>query len=152
MAARRQLYAREGAKVMVVDYRLNSAEDTCQMIAEEGGVAIALEADATKSDDCQKVADVCVQRFGRIDILHNNVGIGDNDGGLDQVTEEAWDRILAVNIKSVIMPCKLVYRAFFEPGVSGGWDAALPRPNSKLSGRLAFVDKWTLVQAGYLKG
>jgi NAD(P)-dependent dehydrogenase (short-subunit alcohol dehydrogenase family) len=102
------LYAREGANVMVVDYRLNSAEDTCQMIAEEGGVAIAFQADATKSAECQKVADVCVQRFGRIDILHNNVGIGDNDGGLDQVTEQAWDRILAVNIKSVIMPCKHV--------------------------------------------
>jgi NAD(P)-dependent dehydrogenase (short-subunit alcohol dehydrogenase family) len=102
------LYAREGAKVMVVDYRLNSAEDTCQMIAEEGGEVVAFQADATKSDDCQKVTDVCVERFGRIDILHNNVGIGDNDGGLDQVTEEAWDRILAVNAKSVIMPCKHV--------------------------------------------
>jgi len=102
------LYAREGAKVIVVDCRLNSAEDTCQMIAKEGGEAIAFQADATKSDDCQKVANVCVQRFGRVDILHNNVGIGDNDGGLDQVTEEAWDRILAVNIKSVIMPCKHV--------------------------------------------
>src|SRR6516165_10479896 len=102
------LYAREGAKVMVVDYRLNSAEDTCQMIAKEGGEAIAFQADATKSSDCQKVADVCVKRFGSIDILHNNVGIGDNDGGLNQVTEEAWDRILAVNIKSVIMPCKHV--------------------------------------------
>ena len=83
------LYAREGAKVIVVDYRLNSAEDTCQMIAKEGGEAIAFQADATKSDDCQKVTNVCVQRFGRVDILHNNVGIGDNDGGLDQVTEEA---------------------------------------------------------------
>ena len=102
------LYAREGAKVMVVDYRLNSAEDTCQMIAEEGGEVVAFQADATKSDDCQKVTDVCVERFGRIDILHNNIGIGDNDGGLDQVTEEAWDRILAVNVKSVIMPCKHV--------------------------------------------
>jgi NAD(P)-dependent dehydrogenase (short-subunit alcohol dehydrogenase family) len=89
------LYAREGAKVMVVDYRLNSAEDTCQMIAKEGGEAVAVQADATKSDDCKKVADACVQQFGRIDILHNNVGIGDNDGGLNQVTEEAWDRIMA---------------------------------------------------------
>ena len=53
------LYAREGARVMVVDYRLNSAEDTCQMIAKEGGEAIAFQADATKSSDCQKVADVC---------------------------------------------------------------------------------------------
>ena len=73
MAARPQ-YCMPVAKVMVVDYRLNSAEDTCQMIAEEGGEAIAFQADATKSDDCQKLVDVCVQRFGRVDILHNNVG------------------------------------------------------------------------------
>ncbi len=102
------LYAREGAKVMLVDRRLDSAEDTCQMIAKEGGEAVAFQADAIKSNDCQKMAEACVQRFGRIDILHNNVGIGDNDGGLNQLTEEAWDRILAVNMKSVIMPCKHV--------------------------------------------
>jgi len=102
------LYAREGAKVLVVDRRLDSAEDTCQMITREGGTAAAFAADAIKSDDCQKMAEACVQRFGRIDILHNNVGIGDNDGGLNQLTEEAWDRILAVNMKSVIMPCKHV--------------------------------------------
>jgi NAD(P)-dependent dehydrogenase (short-subunit alcohol dehydrogenase family) len=102
------LYAREGAKVLVVDRRLDSAEDTCQMIVQEGGTAAAFAADAIKSDDCQKMAEACVQRFGRIDILHNNVGIGDNDGGLNQLTEEAWDRILAVNMKSVIMPCKHV--------------------------------------------
>lgn len=102
------LYAREGAKVMIVDRRFDSAEDTCQMIAKEGGEAVAFQADATNSNDCKKMAEACVQRFGRIDILHNNVGIGDNDGGLNQVTEEAWDRILGVNMKSVIMPCKHV--------------------------------------------
>jgi NAD(P)-dependent dehydrogenase (short-subunit alcohol dehydrogenase family) len=102
------LYAREGARVLLVDRRLESAEDTREMIAKEGGEAVAFQADAIKSDDCKKMAEACVQRFGRIDILHNNVGIGDNDGGLNQLTEEAWDRILAVNMKSVIMPCKHV--------------------------------------------
>ena len=57
------LYAREGAKVIVVDYRLNSAEDTCQMIAKEGGEAVAFQADATKSDDCKKVADASTVRL-----------------------------------------------------------------------------------------
>ena len=102
------LYAREGAKILVVDRRLDSAEDTCAMITKEGGEAIPFQADAINSADCKKMADACVERFGRIDILHNNVGIGDNDGGLNQVTEEAWDRILGVNMKSVIMPCKHV--------------------------------------------
>ncbi|MGE0826314.1 MAG: SDR family NAD(P)-dependent oxidoreductase [Candidatus Binatia bacterium] len=102
------LYAREGAKILVVDRRIESAEDTCQMITKEGGTAIPCAADATHSEDCQQMTETCVQRFGRIDILHNNVGIGDNDGGLTQVSEEAWDRIMAVNVKSVIMPCKHV--------------------------------------------
>src|SRR5215210_6586384 len=72
------LYAREGAKVMVVDRRLDSAEDTCQMIMKErGGEVVAFQADATNNNDCKKMTEACVQRFGRIDILHNNVGIGD---------------------------------------------------------------------------
>jgi NAD(P)-dependent dehydrogenase (short-subunit alcohol dehydrogenase family) len=102
------LYAREGAKVLLVDRRLESAQDTCEMITKEGGEAIALQADATRSEDCTKMAEACVQRFGRIDILHNNVGIGDGDGGITQLEEEVWDRILAVNMKSVLFPCKHV--------------------------------------------
>jgi len=102
------LYAREGAKVLVVDRRLDSAEDTREMIAKEGGEAVAFSVDATRNEDCKKMAEACVARFGRIDILHNNVGIGDGDGGLTQLEEEVWDRILAVNMKSVIMPCKHV--------------------------------------------
>jgi len=102
------LYAREGAKVMLVDRRLDSAEDTRQMIAKEGGEAVAFQADATRSDDCKKMAEACVQRFGHIDILHNNVGIGDGDANVTQLEEEAWDRILNVNMKSVFLPCKHV--------------------------------------------
>jgi NAD(P)-dependent dehydrogenase (short-subunit alcohol dehydrogenase family) len=102
------LYAREGARVVLADRRLESAEDTREMIAKEGGEAIAFQADATRAEDCRKLANACVERFGRIDILHNNVGIGDSDTGVIQIEEEVWDRILAVNMKSVIMSCKHV--------------------------------------------
>jgi NAD(P)-dependent dehydrogenase (short-subunit alcohol dehydrogenase family) len=102
------LYAREGARVVLADRRLESAEDTREMIAKEGGEAVAFQADATRTEDCRKLANACVDRFGRIDILHNNVGIGDGDTGVIQIEEEVWDRILAVNMKSVIMPCKHV--------------------------------------------
>src|SRR5262249_30688184 len=102
------LYAREGAKVLVVDRRLDSAEDTREMITKKGGEALAFSADATRGEDCKKMTEACVAHFGRIDILHNNVGIGDGDGGLSQIEEAVWDRILAVNMKSVIMPCKHV--------------------------------------------
>jgi NAD(P)-dependent dehydrogenase (short-subunit alcohol dehydrogenase family) len=102
------VYAREGAKVLLVDRRLESAEDTRAMIEKEGGTAVAFQADVTRNEDCQKLANACVERFGRIDVLHNNVGIGDNDGNVVQLEEEAWDRILTVNMKSVFLACKHV--------------------------------------------
>ena len=100
------VYAREGARVLVVDRRLESARDTCEMIATEGGHAVAFRADATSSDDCRSMVEYCVQQFGRFDILHNNVGIGDRDSGPTHLEEEAWDRIMDVNMKSVFLPCK----------------------------------------------
>ena len=109
-------YAREGARVLLVDRRLESAEDTREMIAKEGGEAVAFAADATSSDDCQKMAQACVQQFGRIDILHNNVGIGDRDSGPTHLEEDAWDRIMNVNMKSVFMPCKHVLPIMREQG------------------------------------
>ncbi len=102
------VYAREGARVLLVDRNLESAEETREMIAKEGGEAIALQADATREEDCRKLAQACVGRFGRIDILHNNVGIGEGDAGILQLEEEVWDRILQVNMKSVFLPCRHV--------------------------------------------
>ncbi len=100
------LYAREGARVLLVDRRLESAEDTRELIAKEGGEAVTLQADATREEDCRRIAKAGVERFGRIDILHNNVGIGDRDAGVTHLEEEAWDRILDVNLKSVFLTCK----------------------------------------------
>jgi NAD(P)-dependent dehydrogenase (short-subunit alcohol dehydrogenase family) len=104
------LFAREGAHVVCVDRRGESAEETVAMISAEGAAqpALALEADATLQDDCRGVMDAVVERWGRIDVLHNNVGIGGGDAGPAHVDEDAWDRILAVNLKSVVMPCKYV--------------------------------------------
>jgi NAD(P)-dependent dehydrogenase (short-subunit alcohol dehydrogenase family) len=104
------LFAREGAKVVCVDRAAASAEETAARIADEGAAhpALALEADATDPADCARVMDAVLERWGRIDVLHNNVGIGGGDAGPAHVDEEAWDRILAVNLKSVVMPCKYV--------------------------------------------
>ena len=102
------LFAREGARVVAVDRRLDSAEETVAMIRGEGGEAEAVCADATREADCAALVADCVRRSGRIDVLHNNVGIGGGDDGPAHVTEEAWDRILAVNLKSVVFPCKHV--------------------------------------------
>jgi NAD(P)-dependent dehydrogenase (short-subunit alcohol dehydrogenase family) len=102
------LFAREGARVLVVDRRLEAAEETVAQIRKEGGEATPLRADATREAECAALAAECVRRHGRIDVLHNNVGIGGGDEGPASVSEEAWDQILSVNLKSVVFPCKHV--------------------------------------------
>lgn len=102
------LFARAGAKVLLVDHRLGSARETQDMIAKEGGESLAFAADVTQADDCRRMADICAQTFGRIDILVNNVGIGGEDPGPVKLKEEVWDRIFAVNLKSMFLTCKYV--------------------------------------------
>jgi NAD(P)-dependent dehydrogenase (short-subunit alcohol dehydrogenase family) len=101
------LFAREGASVMLVDNRLESAEETKKAIDSEGGKCFACKADVTKAEDCEKMARACFKEYGRIDILHNNVGIGEG-GGPVELSEEGWDRILNVNLKSMFLTCKYV--------------------------------------------
>ena len=100
------LFARAGAKVLLVDHRLDSARETQDIIAKEGGESLAFAADVTRAEDCRRMADTCVQTYGRIDILVNNVGIGGEDLGPVKLKEEVWDRIFAVNLKSMFLTCR----------------------------------------------
>jgi NAD(P)-dependent dehydrogenase (short-subunit alcohol dehydrogenase family) len=102
------LFAREGARVLLVDRRLDSALETQAMIKDEGGEATAVEADWTQEEDCAAYARACVDAYGRIDILHNNVGIGGGDAGPTRLTEEVWDQIMDVNLKGMFLSCKHV--------------------------------------------
>lgn len=100
------LFAREGAKVVVVDRDEASANETAELIRSEGGVCHAMQADATREDDCRRFVETCVSEFGRVDVLHNNIGIGTGDNTVEQLTEKAWDLIYNVNAKSVFLACK----------------------------------------------
>lgn len=102
------LFAREGARVMLVDRRLASAEETAEMIAAEGGQAFAYEADVTSEQACAGIAAACAQRWDRIDVLHNNVGIGDGDAPVTRLDEQDWRRIMDVNLTSMFLMCKHV--------------------------------------------
>jgi len=99
------LFAREGAAVVVADRDTAAAEDTCAAIAAEGGRALAVTADVTRSDDCARIVDTCVATHGRIDVLHNNVGIG-IPGGPVELSEEHWDRVVDTNLKAMFLTCK----------------------------------------------
>ena len=100
-------FAEEGATVLLVDRRLQSAEETGVLISERCGARWqAIEGNVTQFADCQRYVAACVAAFGRLDILHNNVGIGGGDGGPLSVTEDAWDRIFAVNVRGIMLSCK----------------------------------------------
>src|SRR5260370_299086 len=103
-------FAREGAKVLCVDHNLASAEETVAMIEQSQGTAVAFKADVTKDAEIKAMVADAHQRWGRIDILHNNVGvsISGGDAELLDITEEAFDRCVAINLKSVILACKHV--------------------------------------------
>jgi NAD(P)-dependent dehydrogenase (short-subunit alcohol dehydrogenase family) len=101
-------FAREGAFVLCVDRNLSSAQETAGMIEAEGDNAIAFEADVTKERDIKAMVDEAHKRWGRIDILHNNVGVSlaGGDAELLQITEAAIDNCVAINLKSCILAAK----------------------------------------------
>jgi NAD(P)-dependent dehydrogenase (short-subunit alcohol dehydrogenase family) len=100
--------AREGARVVVADRRLDSAQETVAMILGEGGQAWAAEADVTVEADVRRLVAATLERFGRLDILHNNVGasLALGDAPADELTESAFQRSVEVNLKSAWLTCK----------------------------------------------
>jgi NAD(P)-dependent dehydrogenase (short-subunit alcohol dehydrogenase family) len=103
-------FAREGARVLCVDHNLNSAQETAELIAAKGGTALAFRADVTINAELAAMAAEALGRWGRIDILHNNVGVSlaGGDAELQDLTEEALDRCVAINLKSCIFAAKEV--------------------------------------------
>ena len=101
------LFAREGAKLLCVDIEPDAAAETAAIIAGEGGRAEAQAADVSRADQVEAMVARCLALYGRIDVLHNNVGILEV-GGPVEASEESWDRIMAVNLKSMFLTCKHV--------------------------------------------
>lgn len=99
------VFAREGAKVLAADINLAAARETKAIVDGEGGVCEALACDVSQGDQVAAMVADCIARFGRLDILHNNVGIVEL-GGPVEASEEGWDRVTAVNLKSMFLTCK----------------------------------------------
>jgi len=103
-------FAREGAKVLCVDHNLKSAQETVDLIGQNQGTAMAFKADVTKDAELKAMVAEAHGRWGRIDILHNNVGvsISGGDAELLDLTEENFDRCVRINLRGTIMACKHV--------------------------------------------
>jgi NAD(P)-dependent dehydrogenase (short-subunit alcohol dehydrogenase family) len=106
-------FAREGALVLCVDQNMTSAQETVELIGAQGGTAVAFKADVTKNAELAAMTADALARWGRIDILHNNVGVSlaGGDAELLDFTEEALERCVAINLKSCIFAAKHVVPA-----------------------------------------
>jgi NAD(P)-dependent dehydrogenase (short-subunit alcohol dehydrogenase family) len=98
-------FAREGAKVICADANLNAAQETAEIIAGEGGAATAIRADVTVAADVAAMIAAATSTYGRLDVLDYNVGIAEV-GGVVELSEEAWDRVFAVNLKGAFLTMK----------------------------------------------
>lgn len=107
-------FAQEGATVLCIDINEQWAQDTVDMIEAEGGKASALKADITDEAQCKAIADTCVERYGRIDVLHNNVGRSKGDMATHELNEAVWDELMAMNLKGMMLTCKHVLRVMRE--------------------------------------
>lgn len=101
------LFAREGARVALVDQVAEWAEQTRRMIADEEGDSFVIEADVTRSAECERIVQAVVQRYGPINILQNNVGIS-GSGTVVDVDETRWEEVMCVNVKSMMLMSKHV--------------------------------------------
>lgn len=109
------LFAREGAKVLLVDAVRERAEETFSLIRKDGGEASVFRADVIRADHCQLMVEAAVERYGRLDILDNNVGII-RRGSVVEVSEEDWDVVMETNVKSIVLASRYAIPKMSESG------------------------------------
>ncbi|MDO8433919.1 MAG: SDR family oxidoreductase [Candidatus Binatus sp.] len=110
------LFAREGAKIAAIDVNEASAAETAQMIKAAGGAAISLRADVSDSESARSMIDETVRTFGGIDVLYNNAGIEGESGFTAQLSEEAFDRVIAINLRGVWLGMKYALPKMIDRG------------------------------------
>ena len=103
-----RLFAKEGAKVVVTDVAIKGGEETVGLVRADGGEASFIAMDVSKAAQVQRGVELAVQTYGRLHILYNNAAIWNPrlDNRVVELEEEAWDTILAVNLKGVYLCCK----------------------------------------------
>ena len=109
-------FAREGAGVVVADISEPKAQEAARMIEEAGGRALAVRCDVTRAEDVKRALDATIETFGRLDAAFNNAGIEQVTAALADITEEEWDRIIAVNLRGVFLCMKYEIPLMLERG------------------------------------
>lgn len=107
-------FAQEGATCVLVDVNTDWANETLEMIG--GGDSVVVTADVTDEAACQMIVQQTRDRFGRIDVLHSNVGISKGDRATPDLEADVWDKLMALNLKSMFMLCKVTLPTMREQG------------------------------------
>lgn len=110
-----QIFAKEGAKVVVADWAEKGGQETVEMVKQAGGEAVFVKTDVSKAADIERMVGVCLENFGRVDILVNNAGIV-KMGPLHQTSEEDWDAVIDVNLKGIFLASKKVIPEMLKQG------------------------------------
>ena len=146
-AAAAIVFAREGAKVVLVDAVQEWADATRAIIEDEGGEAMTAVADVTSSEDCLSVIDATIDRFGCLHILHNNVGGGGLAGVVDG-NEEDWHRSASINVMSIINMCRFAVPQMKDSGggsIINVSSVTALRPKARFSSASYTVNKSAVV-------
>ena len=111
-------FAREGASAVVSDISEQRVRETARMIEEAGGRALAVACDVTRSEDVKAALDETIETFGRLDVAFNNAGVENEVKAMAEVTEEEWDRIVAINLRGVFLCMKYEVPLMLEQGAA----------------------------------
>lgn len=111
-----ELFAQEGAAVVLVARRKEKLLEVEKRITEAGGRALTVPGDVTSKEDCRHVFEETIKAFGKVDILVNNAGIVDNHTQTLKVTDELWDRVIAINLTGTFLFCREALKYMTKAG------------------------------------
>lgn len=111
-----KLFAAEGAQVVASDLSEDGVQRVVQEIAADGGAAVAVVANVAMEADVQRMIDTAVEQYGTLDVLVNNAGVMDNFMPAHEMTDELWDRVLAVNTTGPLRAIRKALPIFMEKG------------------------------------
>jgi NAD(P)-dependent dehydrogenase (short-subunit alcohol dehydrogenase family) len=112
-----QLFAAEGAKVVVAEFDEKAGEETARMVSDAGGQATFVQADVSREDDARRMVDQTISAYGRLDVLYNNAGVmPEADHSVIDTDVAVWDTVMAVNVRGVFLGCKYAIPRMVEQG------------------------------------
>jgi NAD(P)-dependent dehydrogenase (short-subunit alcohol dehydrogenase family) len=112
-----QMFAAEGARVVVAEFDTGSGQETVRLVTDAGGVATFVQTDVSVEDDARRMVEAATSAYGRVDVLYNNAGVmPEADHSVIDTDVDTWDKVMAVNLRGVFLGCKHAIPRMLEQG------------------------------------